>query len=82
MISLSCVIASHFSANRSEKREKFSPEPLANETIDVKVETGVEDNEDMVEIIHAEPEGGDRMAVSCTAQGYPDNNNMIIIVFV
>ena len=32
-----CVVASNFSANRSEKREKFSPEPLANDTIDVKV---------------------------------------------
>ena len=69
-----CVVASNFSANGSEKREKFSPEPLANDTIDVKVETGVEDNENMVEIIHAEPEGGDRMAVSLAAQGYPDIN--------
>ena len=81
MISFTCIIASHFSANRSEERQKFSPEPLANNTIDEEVETGVEDNEDMVEIIHAEPEGGDRMAVSLAAQSHPVNN-MIIIIFI
>ena len=80
MISFTCFFAPHFSAKRSEKRKKFSPEPLANNTIDEEVETGVEDNEDMVEIIHAEPEGGDRMAVSLAAQSHPDNN-MIIIIF-
>ena len=52
---------------RSEERKKFSPEPLANDKIDEKVETGVEDNEDIVEIIHAEPEGRDRMTVSLAA---------------
>ena len=65
-----CVVAFNFSANRSEKRGKFSPEPLANDTIDVKVQTGVDDNEDIVEIIHAEPDGGDMMAVSLAAQGH------------
>ena len=79
MISFTCVIASHFSSKRSEERKKYSPEPLANNTIDVKVETGVEDNEDMVEIIHAEPEGWDRMPVSLAAQGYPDS---IIYTFI
>ena len=67
-MSFTCVIACNFFAKRSEERRKFSPEPLANDTIDV------EDNEDMVEIIHAEPEGRDRMVVSLAAQGYPDIN--------
>ena len=65
-----CVVASNFSANRSEKREKFSPEPLANDTIDVQVQTGVDDNEDIVEINLAEPDGGDMMAVRLAAQGH------------
>ena len=69
-----CVVASNFSANRSEKREKFSPEPLANDTIDVQVQTGVDDNEDIVEIIHAEPDGGQPC---CT--GSPVNNIIIIV---
>ena len=31
---------------------QFSPEPLAHEAVDIKVKTGVEDNEDMVEVSH------------------------------
>ena len=72
-MSLTYALAFHFSANRSEKREKFSPEPLANDTIDEKIEARVEDNEDIVEVIHAEPESRDRMAVSFAADCHPDN---------
>ena len=54
-MSFTRVFAFNFSAYRSEKRENFTQEPLANDTINEKIESGVEDNENMVEIIHAEP---------------------------
>ena len=48
----------------SEVKFQFSPEPLANKAVDVKVEAGVENNKDTVEVSDTEPDGGDWVSVS------------------
>ena len=54
-------------ANPFDTQDKFSPEPLAHKAVYIKVEAGVEDNEDMVEVSHTEPEAWDGMPASLVA---------------
>ena len=49
---------------------KLCPEPLAHQAVDVKVKAGVEDNEDMVEVSHTEPEPWDRVSAGLAAHRY------------
>ena len=47
---------------------EFCPEPLAHDAVDEKVYTGVEDNEDGVEVLNTIPEGRDGV-VACRCAG-------------
>ena len=49
---------------------QLCPEPLAHEAVNIKVKTGVEDNEDMVEVSHTEPEARDGMPASLVTHGH------------
>ena len=51
-------------ANPFDTQDKFSPEPLAHKAVYIKVKAGLEDNEDMIEVSHTEPEAWDRMPAS------------------
>ena len=59
---------------------QFSPEPLAHEAVDIKVKTGVEDNEDMVEVGHTEPEARDGMPPSLVTDRHSEIFGVIEIV--
>jgi hypothetical protein len=58
----------------SQKRRKFSSELLAHHTVDVEVEAGVEEDEDMAEVIYTEPEGRDGVEASLDTKGYSGIN--------
>ena len=53
-----------------DTEDQLSPEPLAHEAVNIKVKTGVEDNEDMVEVSHTEPEARDGMPASLVTHGH------------
>ena len=55
-----------------DTKDKFSPEPLAHQAVNIKVEAGVEDNEDMVEVSHTEPEAWDGMPASLVADRHSE----------
>ena len=59
-------------------QHQLCPEPLAHHTVNVKVEAGVEDNEDMVEVGHTEPKARYRMPTSLATHG----DSIIISLFV
>ena len=46
---------------------QLRPEPLPHQAVDVEVEAGVEDNEDIVEVSNTEPESWDRIFSSTGA---------------
>ena len=80
-MSVSYLAAFSVTKKRSDKSNKFSPEPFANKAVDVEVETGVENNEDMVEIIQAEPVGGHRVALSLITQRDPAKVSSSILFY-
>ena len=55
-----------------DTKDKFCPEPLAHQAVNIKVEAGVEDNEDMVEVSHTEPEAWDGMPASLVADRHSE----------
>ena len=48
-------------------KPQLRPEPLPHQAVDVEVEAGVEDNEDIVEVSNTEPESWDRIFSSTGA---------------
>ena len=54
---------------------QLGPEPLPHQAVDVEVEAGVEDNEDIVEVSYTEPESWDRIFPSQSAVRHPAVRN-------
>ena len=72
-----CVSSPSTTDNLFETAAQLFPEPLAHQAVDVEVEAGVEDDEDVVEVCHTIPGARDRMSPSFAAGRHPENNTSV-----
>ena len=59
-------------SNSSDTASQLCPEPLPHQAVDVEVEAGVEDDEDVVEVSDTEPGGWYRVFTSTGTLFYPE----------
>ena len=59
------------------QEDQLCPKPLAHQTIDVEVEAGVEDNEDMVEVSHTVPKPRNGMSTRLATDRHSEMSSFI-----